>query len=94
MTRERFRILKRYLHLTDNQKLAYYKVAKVLPFYQHLCNRFQQFGVFHEELSIDEEMVPYHGHHSAKLFLKTSQLDLAISCGYSPAQTDIRIMLK
>ena len=28
-----------------------------------------QFGVFSKELSIDESMIPYFGHHSAKMFI-------------------------
>ena len=48
MNRERFRTLKRYFHLVDNQNLSTSKVAKVAPYYTYLCERFQQFGVFHQ----------------------------------------------
>ena len=29
-----------------------------------------QFGVFEEHLSIDEQMLPFYGHHSCKMFIK------------------------
>ena len=74
MARDKFRAIKRYLHLADNQHLSESKVAKVAPLYESLTNRFQQFGIFHEHLSIDEEMVPYHGHHSAKMFIRNKPI--------------------
>ena len=70
MSRERFRIIKRYLHIADNNNLSSSKVAKVLPLFEKLKTQCQQFGVFHESLSIDESMVPYRGLHSAKQYLK------------------------
>ena len=30
---------------------------------------FKQFGVFAKDLAIDEQMVPYFGRHSAKMFI-------------------------
>ena len=30
----------------------------------------QQFGLFEKDLSIDEQMVPYFGRHSAKMFIR------------------------
>ena len=74
MARDKFRGIKRYLHLADNQKLSSSKVAKVAPFYLSLVRQFQQFGVYHTHLSIDEEMVPYHGHHSAKMFIRNKPI--------------------
>lgn len=35
-----------------------------------LNTNFQQWGVFHENLSIDEGMVKYFGHHSSKQFIR------------------------
>ena len=70
MPRERFKLIKRYLHLVDNEQLQMGKMSKVDPFYDALVKNFQQFGIFHNHLSIDEEMIPYHGHHSAKMFIK------------------------
>ncbi|KRY39084.1 PiggyBac transposable element-derived protein 3 [Trichinella spiralis] len=33
-------------------------------------HKHRQFGIFHEQLSIDEGMVPYYGHHSCKMFIR------------------------
>jgi len=70
MSRERFRLIKKYLHVADNNQLLPSKVAKVLPLLNKLRQQCQQFGVFHEFLSIDESMVPYRGLHSAKQFIR------------------------
>ncbi|KAF5281922.1 hypothetical protein FQR65_LT14448 [Abscondita terminalis] len=70
MSREKFRSIKRHIHLADNTNLGSSKVAKVAQLYEKLNSNFQQFGTFHQLLSIDEAMIPYHGHHSAKMFIK------------------------
>ena len=70
MSRERFRSIKKYLHIADNANLAKSKVAKVLPLFNMLKERCQQFGVFDELLSVDESMVPYRGLHSAKQYMR------------------------
>ena len=36
MSKERFRLIKRYLHIADNSSLAQSKVAKILPLYELL----------------------------------------------------------
>ncbi|CAB4060675.1 unnamed protein product [Lepeophtheirus salmonis] len=59
MSKDRFRIIKKYLHISDNENLAHSKVAKMFPLFDMLRNNCQQFGVFHEQLSIDGSMVPY-----------------------------------
>ena len=70
MARDRFRVIKPYLHVAENHNLAQSKVAKVLPLLELLRTNCQQFGVFHKNLSIDESMVPYRGLHSAKQYIK------------------------
>jgi len=40
----------------------------------------QQFGIFSKYLSIDEEMVPYFGHHLAKMFMRSKP----VRFGYKP----------
>ena len=70
MSRDTFRTLKRYMHIADNSNLAESKVAKVFPLLEMLRERCQVTGTFHEYLSIDESMIPYHGHHSAKQFIR------------------------
>ena len=71
MSRNRFDEIKKYVHLADNDKVdANDKLYKVRSFVSALNSRFQQFGIFSQYLSIDEEMVPYFGHHSAKMFIR------------------------
>jgi len=70
MSRNRFQLLKKFCHIADNCNLSASKVAKVQPLYDHLNTKLLQFGIFHEKLSIDESMVPYFGHHGAKMFIR------------------------
>ena len=71
MSRAQFRNVKRNLHFADNQKLpAGDKVAKVAPIYSTVNITLMKFGVFHHDLSIDESMIPYYGHHSAKQYIR------------------------
>lgn len=70
MSRERFKTIKRYFHVADKNNLAKTKVAKILPLLHMLRDNYQKHGIFHEFLSIDESMIPYHGHHSAKQFIR------------------------
>ncbi|XP_064083929.1 piggyBac transposable element-derived protein 3-like [Macrobrachium nipponense] len=74
MSRDRFRSIKRYLPVADTSNLADSKIAKVLPLLEMLRERCQANGIFHEYLSIDESMIPYHGHHSTKQYLKNKPL--------------------
>ena len=41
-----------------------------------------QFGVFAEHLSIDEQMVPFFGRHSCKMFIRGKPIRLATKTGY------------
>ncbi|KAF2903510.1 hypothetical protein ILUMI_02677 [Ignelater luminosus] len=68
--RDNFRTIKCYFHVADNQKLENSEIAKVSWLSSKLTRHLQQFGVFHELLSVDEAMVPYNGHHSVKIFIK------------------------
>nr|CAH7757238.1 unnamed protein product [Callosobruchus chinensis] len=43
---------------------------KVRPLMDMLNANFQQWGIFHQMLSIDEAMVEYYGHHNAKQFIR------------------------
>ena len=69
MPRNKFRMLKKYFHIVDNSKLQPDdKLGKISPIYEEIGRNFRQFVFFHENLSIDESIVPYYGHHSAKMF--------------------------
>ncbi|XP_043191510.1 piggyBac transposable element-derived protein 3-like [Amphibalanus amphitrite] len=71
MPRNRFELIKRYLHFADNEHLPTGdKIAKVRPLFEELNRVLLQFGVIHPQLSIDEQMVPYFGRHSSKMFMK------------------------
>lgn len=45
-------------------------MAKILPLLHMLKENCQKHYIFHEYLSIDESMLPYHGKHSAKQFIR------------------------
>lgn len=71
MSRKRFLEIKKFIHLADNDAVvASDKLYKVRPFLSALNKSFQQFGIFCKFLSVDEEMVPYYGHHSAKMYIR------------------------
>ena len=69
MTRNRFFRLKSFLHTADDHSLRDSRMAKVEPLYNVLSQKFQAYGNSHEDLSIDESMVPYYGCHSCKQFI-------------------------
>ena len=90
MPRNKFEQVKQYLHLANNQQLdATDKASKVRPLYDQLNLNLRQFGVFHQNLSVDEQMLPYFGKHSAKMFMRNKPVKfgykfwvLASSNGY------------
>lgn len=68
MSRNRFTEIKKFVHVADNDKItAGDKIYKVRPLMDMVNSKLQQFGIFSRFLSIDEEMVPYFGHHSCKI---------------------------
>lgn len=69
--RSRAEAIKRFIHLADNKTIDKDdKFAKISPFVDMCNKRFLQFGCFSHNLSIDEEMIPYFGRHSCKMFIK------------------------
>lgn len=70
MSRNRFLEIKKYLHINDNTRINDDRMYKVRPLMEMLNKSFQQWGIFHQRLSIDEAMVRYYGHHSAKQFIR------------------------
>ncbi|XP_035210427.1 piggyBac transposable element-derived protein 3-like [Stegodyphus dumicola] len=76
MSRNRYLEIKRYLHISDNSDLEKIPLGerdnlfKIRPLIDKLNDKFQQFGVFSESLSIDEQMVRYYGHHYLKQFIR------------------------
>ncbi|XP_030751730.1 piggyBac transposable element-derived protein 3-like [Sitophilus oryzae] len=71
MSRNRFYSIKRNLHLSDNEQLDKNdKFSKIRPFVDIINRKNLQWGIFNFHLSIDEQMVPYFGRHSCKMFIK------------------------
>jgi hypothetical protein len=70
MARNRFLEMKKYLHLADNNNIDHDKMFKLRPLANILNKNFREWGIFHKDLSIDEAMVKYFGHHSAKQFIR------------------------
>lgn len=71
LSRNKFKNIKKNLHLSDNSNLDKTdKFAKLRPFFKRINQKYLQFGIFAHHLSIDEEMVPYFGRHSSKMFIK------------------------
>nr|CAH7747083.1 unnamed protein product [Callosobruchus chinensis] len=65
MSRNRFLEIKKYIHIADNDHLDKNdKMSKVRPLMNKLNQNFQQWGIFHENLAIDEAMVKFFGRHS------------------------------
>lgn len=71
MSRKRYSDIKRYLHLNDNSAInkddRFYKIR---PLLEKLNIALQQFGIFSENLTIDERMVRYFGRHGCKMYMK------------------------
>jgi len=71
MTRNRFEEILRYFHLADNNNLdPSDKFSKVRPLVNQLNDSFLKHFPVSQQLSIDESMIPYFGHHSAKQFIR------------------------
>lgn len=71
MSRSTYTSIKQNLHLADNTALDKTdKLGKVRPYLEILNENFMQYGIFSTHLSIDEQMIPYYGKHSCKMFLK------------------------
>lgn len=72
MSRNRFLDIKRNLHLVDNSLASTLndKIFKVRPLEECLNQKFCQNGVIHENISIDELMIKYYGHHPSKQYIR------------------------
>lgn len=71
MSRNRFDSIKQNIHFSDNEQLDKSdKFSKLRPLFDMINEKNMQFGVFSHNISIDEEMVPYFGRHSCKMYIK------------------------
>ena len=80
MPRNKFKKIKSYIHVCDNESIDQHdKWAKLRPLFNVVNKKLTQFGVFADHLSIDEQMVPYFGRHSCKMFIR-GKITLAFHC--------------
>ena len=67
--------MKKYTHLSDKTQLDKSdKYAKVRLFYDITNRSLQQFGFWHLDYSIDEQVIPYFGMHSAKQTMRNKSV--------------------
>lgn len=66
MRRDRFHLLLRYLHLSDNTLVDHSRLRKVNKFCQTLIKNFSKYFTPGENIAIDEGMIPFKG----RLFFK------------------------
>ena len=72
LSRNRFQMLKWFIHFIDNSEAKnnkHDKGFKVRSLYTMLQQYYMKFSIFEENLSIDEMIVCYYGHHSLKQFI-------------------------
>ena len=71
MPRNRFKKIKCYINVFDNEHSdPSDKWAKLRPLFDVVNRKRTQFGVFASHVNIDEQMVPYFGSHSCKMFIR------------------------
>ena len=72
MTRDRFIMIKKYLHFADNCTIdtKANAFAKVQPIFDNLNSALLQFGMLSKCVAVDEQMVSYCGSHPTRQFLK------------------------
>ncbi|KAI8121783.1 PiggyBac transposable element-derived protein 2 [Lucilia cuprina] len=59
MPRNKFLDIKKFIHFSNNFNLDKNdKKAKIRPLYEIINKKFMQFGIWEEDLSVDEQMVP------------------------------------
>jgi len=71
LSRQEYMDIKRNLHLADNTKVhACDKFYKLRRYMELLNERFSKFGIFSHNLCVDEQMIPYFGRHSCKMYMR------------------------
>jgi hypothetical protein len=76
MARNRFDEIMKYLHAADNTCLtAGDKVAKVRPLLAAMNERFLLNNPCQQDMSIDESVISYCGHHSCKQFIRGKPIE-------------------
>jgi len=71
LSRQEYMDIKRNLHLADNATVhACDKFYKLRRYMELLNERLSKFGVFAHNLCVDEQMIPYFGRHSCKMYMR------------------------
>ena len=70
MSRNRFQQIKVYLHAYNNDVFGPGKKAEVLSLHTILNEAFKKLRILHQNLSVDESMVPHFNRHSCKQFIR------------------------
>ena len=71
LSRQEYMDIKRNLHLADNAKVyACDKFYKLRRYMELLNQRFSKCGIFSHNLCVDEQMIPYFGRHSCKMYMR------------------------
>ena len=74
MRRNRFFEIKSFFYAAENQSLSESRMAKAELLYDLLNEKIQQFGIVHEDLSVDESMIPYCSRHSCNQFIRVKPI--------------------
>lgn len=86
--RDRFEAILKNFHVVDNANMDDDRFFKVRPLYNHFNEKSKAFPL-QDDISIDEAMIAYYGHHPAKQFIRNKPVKygykmwcLASSDGY------------
>lgn len=77
MSRNAYLEIKSLIHFQDNTKAdqnKHDKSFKISPLIQMVNSNFSKWGVFQSNLSIDEMIVRYYGHHPLKQFIRAKPI--------------------
>jgi hypothetical protein len=84
MSRNKFELIKSCIHVCDNNELNEMmmnnsnenvdKWFKLRPLLNACNDKFRQFGINNRFLSIDEQIIPYYGHHGCKMYHREKPL--------------------
>ncbi|CAK1591406.1 unnamed protein product [Parnassius mnemosyne] len=81
ISRSRFEQILRFMHVSDNAALDVQdKFTKVRPLWEKLNEKWMKYWPQYNEVSIDESMIPYYGHHSTKQHIHGKPIRFGFKC--------------
>lgn len=80
MSRNRFQLLLKTLHFSDNTQIMEDRLQKITPLVVKLKQSFQKTIVSGEGVCIDETLVPFQGRLKFKQYISTKSINLASNC--------------